>query len=125
MMADDEAPVCGDAARYVEKQRLHVVLRLMNYRIEGVMHIDAKHRPLDMLNNPDPFLPITDARVYTGTTGALMAETDFLAINKEQIVLLREDKSGKAQPEEIGDDELPPGPLEEPEDGELGSLRVS
>ena len=47
-MGDDSASAPGDAAKYVEKQRLAVVLRLMNYRIEGVMHVDAKHRALDM-----------------------------------------------------------------------------
>jgi hypothetical protein len=114
--------------RKISKERLPVVLRVLNYRIEGTMHVVHHMRVLDILNNPEPFLPITDARVYNGSTGALVAETEFIAINKKQIVVLREDQPGSVRrpgEEDASDEEAAPGPLDVfEEDGNDEPLHV-
>jgi hypothetical protein len=76
--------------RYVEKQMLPVVICTSSYRVEGMMHITYHHRALDVLNGPESFVPITSARIYNAATNELVAELDFIAITKRQIVLFYE-----------------------------------
>ena len=113
--------------RKIQKDRMPVVLRVLDYRIEGTMHVVQHMRVLDILNNPEPFLPITQARVYNASTGALVAETEFIAINKKQICLLREDQPGSVRrpKDEDASDEEAPGPLDVFEEDESDEpLRV-
>jgi len=76
--------------RYVEKQRLPVVICMNNWRVEGMLHITYHHRALDVLNGPENFVPITSARVFNSVTNEMIAELDFLAVTKRQIVLFYE-----------------------------------
>jgi len=75
---------------YVEKQTLPIVVYTTGQRIEGFMHVTYHHRALDVLNSPDPFLPVTAARIYDATTSVLLGERNFIAINKTHLVLLWE-----------------------------------
>jgi len=75
---------------YVEKQMLPIVVCTNNYRIEGMMHITYHHRALDILNGPEDFIPITSAKIYNAVTNEFLAEQDFVAISKGQLVLLFE-----------------------------------
>jgi hypothetical protein len=54
------------------------------------MHVTYHHRALDILCGPEPYLPITQAQVFDAASDELLAEHDFLAINKSQIVFLYE-----------------------------------
>ena len=74
---------------YVEKQALPVVIHTCSYRIEGKLHVKYNHRALDSLNDEDPFIPITSARVFD-LEGLPMIERDFIAVNKREIVFLYE-----------------------------------
>jgi hypothetical protein len=76
--------------RYVEKQRLPVMICMNNYRVEGMLHITYHHRALDVLNGPETFVPITSARIFNSATNEMIAELDFIAITKRQIVLFYE-----------------------------------
>jgi len=90
--------------RYVEKQMLPIVVCTNIYRIEGIMHITYHHRALDVLNGPETFVPITQAKIYNAMTGDLIVEREFVAISKRQLVLLYETGEPIAPPEraEIG-----------------------
>lgn len=75
---------------YVEKDLLPVVVWTTAHRIEGMMHITYHHRALDILCGPEPFLPVTLAKVYDAATDTLISERDFIAISKSHIVFLYE-----------------------------------
>jgi len=87
---------------YVDKQMLPVVVCTLAHRVEGVMHITYHHRALDILCGPEPFLPITLAKIYDLATGTLITERDFVAINKSQIVVLYETGTPFSKGEEPG-----------------------
>jgi hypothetical protein len=90
--------------RYVEKLLLPVVVYMNNCRIEGVMHVTYHHRALDILNGPETFLPVTQARIFRGMTNELICTQDFVAVAKSQIVCLYE--TGKAvEPMTVESDE--------------------
>ncbi|MCX8038492.1 MAG: hypothetical protein N3D11_15835 [Candidatus Sumerlaeia bacterium] len=75
----------------IPKQMIQVILRTTEHRIEGVMHVLYNHRVLDVLNGvPELFVPITSARIYTATGETLLAERDFIAVNKNHIMFLYE-----------------------------------
>jgi len=45
-----------------------------------------------MLNHDsEPFIPVSEAKVYCKTMGKLLFETDFMAINKPHVVFLSND----------------------------------
>lgn len=75
---------------YVEKQILPVVVCTGTQRIEGHMHITYHHRALDILNGLEEFIPITSARVFNAATDTLIAEREFVAVNKHTITTLWE-----------------------------------
>jgi len=75
----------------IPKQTVPVVVRTMDQRIEGLMHVLYNHRVTDVLNGvPEVFVPITSARIHDARTDALIEEREFMAINKEHIVYLFE-----------------------------------
>jgi hypothetical protein len=76
--------------RYVEKQKLPVVVHTGVHRIEGLMHVTYHHRALDVLCSADLFLPVTEAKIFDTQTDKLVAERDFIAISKQHVVYLYE-----------------------------------
>jgi hypothetical protein len=74
---------------YAEKQTLQVVIHTCGNRIEGNLHVSYGHRALDALNDPDPFLAITSARIYD-LEGLPIIEREFIAVSKREIVFLYE-----------------------------------
>lgn len=94
----------GLPSAYIEKQVLPVVVYTTNRRIEGLMHVPYHHRALDVLNGPEPFIPITKARIYDLGTDVVVAEQDFVAVSKNHLVFLYE--AGKPRPphSESGDE---------------------
>ncbi len=76
----------------VKKEKVHAIIRTMNEKIEGTIFKLPQNRLLDMLNHDSgPFIPVTSAKVFHVTTGELMFEAEFLAINKTSIVLIADD----------------------------------
>ncbi|MDP7056768.1 MAG: hypothetical protein QF434_00065 [Nitrospinaceae bacterium] len=74
------------------KEQVNAIIGTSGEKIEGLIHKLPQNRLLDMLNHDsEPFIPISQVRVYCKTTGKLLFETDFIAINKSHIVFLSKD----------------------------------
>jgi len=75
----------------VKKEKFEVIIRTIEEKIEGKVHMLPGGRLLDMLNNKDEnFVAVSDANVYSLPTGKLIFEAEFLVLNKTQIVLIAE-----------------------------------
>ncbi len=73
----------------VKKEKVDAVIRTANEKIEGTIFKLPKYRLLDMLNQDiGPFIPVTSAKVFNIVTGRLMYEAEFLAVNKNSVVLI-------------------------------------
>jgi len=85
----------------IPKQIVPVILHTAEHRIEGMMHCLYNYRVSDMMNAiQENFIPITSARVYSLATNALIAEHEFIAINKQHIIFLYEHGKRWEKPEE-------------------------
>jgi hypothetical protein len=103
--------------RYVEKLLLPVVIYMSNCRVEGVMHVTYHHRALDILNGPETFLPVTQARIFRDLSNELICTQEFVAVAKSQIVCLYE--TGKAvEPMSVESDEEEEASEESTESGD-------
>jgi hypothetical protein len=82
----------------VRTSQLPVTIETPGGRIRGNLHLRPENRLIDELNDSPPFLAVTEARILTqdGDT-----ETDFLSLNKNQIlwVLPEEASLGEASDE--------------------------
>jgi hypothetical protein len=75
----------------IKKERILVKIQTLQNRIEGNVHLLPDTRISDMLNQEGhPFLPITDAKIYSLKSGGLVDEAEFVAINKHHVVLIVE-----------------------------------
>lgn len=75
----------------VKKNQFNVIIRTLEEQIEGKVFVVNQTRLLDMLNKSNEiFIAVTNARVYSVSTGKLLFEADFLALNKTQIVFIAE-----------------------------------
>lgn len=73
----------------VKKDRLKTVIRTSCETIEGWIHKLPQKRMLDMMNNSaDNFIAVSKAKVYSANEGKLLYETDFLAVNKNHVVII-------------------------------------
>ncbi len=73
----------------VKKEKVHAVIRTANEKIEGIIFKLPQNRLLDMLNaDSGPFIPVTAAKVSHIVTGRLMYEAEFLAVNKNSVVII-------------------------------------
>jgi len=79
----------GDQQLWKQKDRQAIIVILKdNVRLHGTAHLIRNQRLLDLLNVADqPFLPLTDVKMFDEETGQAI-ETDFVAINKSEILLL-------------------------------------
>ena len=77
----------------IKKDKIPVIIKTALEMIEGNAHLIPDNRLLDMLNTDiQNFIAISDAKVYSLNDGKLLSEANFLAVNKEQIVLILEKK---------------------------------
>ncbi|MCH8312668.1 MAG: hypothetical protein IID17_06750 [Nitrospinae bacterium] len=73
----------------VKKEKVDAVIYTANEKIEGTIFKLPQNRLLDMLNNDSgPFIPVTSAKVFHLVTGRLMYKAEFLAVNKNSVVLI-------------------------------------
>ncbi|OGW29164.1 MAG: hypothetical protein A3K09_04995 [Nitrospinae bacterium RIFCSPLOWO2_12_FULL_47_7] len=71
----------------IKKDTVDVVIRTSSEKIEGIVYKLPETRLLDMLNKTsEPFLAVSNVRVYAIDTGKLLFETEFLVVNKRHIV---------------------------------------
>lgn len=74
---------------FVKKETVDAVIRTSGEKIEGKISKLPTNRLLDMLNQgEESFIPITDATVYCLLTGNVLLKSEFLAVNKQNIVLI-------------------------------------
>ncbi len=70
---------------------MYVVIRTSDEKIEGFIYKMPQNRLLDMLNQgSENFIPVTQAKVFNVQTGKFLFETNFLAVNKNHIVVIAE-----------------------------------
>ena len=75
---------------YVSKQPRKVSIFISGARINGIVHIMYNHRVSDLLNGEIQFIPITDVEVYSAQTNNLLLKTDFISLNKSQVIYIQE-----------------------------------
>ena len=73
---------------YVTKSAIAVRLFLPFYTLSGRMHVSPGERASDVLNQPLMFLPLTNV-VISPSVGSSQS-VGFIAVNKEQLILLEE-----------------------------------
>ena len=71
--------------RVVTKVSVNVVIQTTSQLIHGKIHVRPEERLSDELNKEGNFLAITNVVIY-GSEGQIMYETDFLSINRAQII---------------------------------------
>lgn len=80
----------------VKKEKVSAIIRTANEKIEGTIFKLPQNRLLDMLNHDSgTFIPVTSAKVFHIATGALLFEAEFLAINKNSVVLIADNVNVK------------------------------
>lgn len=76
-------------SRVIKKEKVKAIIRTSCETIEGLVHKRPKNRLLDTLNiGDDNFIAVCDAKVYSDEDGKLVHEAEFLAVNKNHIVLI-------------------------------------
>ena len=74
---------------FVKKETIDAIIRTSGEKIEGKISKLPSNRLLDMLNQgDDSFIPVTDAKVFCLVTGNVLFESEFLAVNKQHIILI-------------------------------------
>jgi hypothetical protein len=71
----------------VTKESLNATIQTLTVRITGKIHVRVQQRLKDELNRDDQFIAVTDA-VVTNTRGEVVYRSDFLTVNRDQIVWL-------------------------------------
>ncbi len=74
---------------YVPKSSVAVKLYLPFYTLTGIMHCVRDERPSDTLNLALRFLPLTNVEISPSAGGG-ESKVGFVAVNREQIILLEE-----------------------------------
>ncbi len=78
----------------VERETIRVVIFIHHYKIIGDMYMPAGGRLSDYLNktlggeNPEVFIPITNAECFSISDGQLKYVTGFVAVNKNHVQLI-------------------------------------
>lgn len=76
----------------ISKEAVAVIIQTIDHRISGQIHIRPGERLKDEINREDPFFAVTDATILD-ENGAPLYRSEFLAINRQQIIwLLPEDQ---------------------------------
>lgn len=74
---------------FVQKETIDAIIRTSGEKIEGKISKLPSNRLLDMLNQgEEDFIPVTDATVYCLLTGNVLFKSEFLAVNKQNIILI-------------------------------------
>lgn len=70
------------------KESIRVILLTSTYRVEGYIHVVPGGRLLDEVNKEREFIPVTKASIYALDGEAPLDILDFVAINKNQVVMI-------------------------------------
>ncbi len=81
----------------VKKDKVNAIIRTAGEKIEGIIFKLPQNRLLDMLNHDsDTFIPVSSAKVFHVETGKLMFEAEFMAINKNHVVVIADNVKSAA-----------------------------
>lgn len=69
----------------VTKEPLEVIIQTTGYKVIGNIHVRPDYRLTDEINVDEPFLAVTDARVWDNSA-SLLYETKFIAVGRAQII---------------------------------------
>jgi hypothetical protein len=71
--------------KVVTKETVSVVLKTVQGKIQGNVHVRPDKRLLDEMNESSQFVAITEARVFN-EQGDLEYQTEFLSLNRKHII---------------------------------------
>jgi hypothetical protein len=69
----------------VTKIGIAAVIQTLTHRIEGVIHVRPDKRIKDELDHDEPFMAVTNARVYD-LRGELLYDCKFMTVNRAQVI---------------------------------------
>ena len=71
----------------ISKELVRSEIQTVTHHIRGNIHVRKGDRLSDEINQPNVFLPVTGAEIYS-LDGELLYSSDFLAVNREHIIWL-------------------------------------
>ena len=83
---------------FISKDIILSRIQTTTHRIQGYVHVRKDERLSDEINHAILFLAVTDAEIYS-PEGEILYTSDFLAINREQIVWLMPIEERRVKPE--------------------------
>jgi hypothetical protein len=90
---DDKGKIFTDV---VQKIPVGVTVQLASQRLHGMIHLRAEKRIKEEMNNSETFLALTQVEVFDASGTELLLSTEFMAVNKQQIVWIVVDSDLKA-----------------------------
>lgn len=74
---------------YTQKTKMRVVICTSLYRVEGDMYLVPGSRLTDIVNvKTKDFFPITDAKILSPIEDKVLYTLDFVAVNREEIIMI-------------------------------------
>jgi hypothetical protein len=70
----------------ISKIAVSAMIQTTLHRIAGFIHVRLDERVKDELDRPEPFLAVTQAKVFSLDGSTLLYETDFMTVSRAQIV---------------------------------------
>ena len=84
----------------ISKVAVPVVIQTVTHRIEGFMHVRMNERIKNELDRDEPFLAITEAKVFA-PDGSVLSQAPFLSIARCQIVwVIPSDENNQGGPKQ-------------------------
>lgn len=87
----------------VSKEDIPAIIQTNTTLIYGKMCVRPNERLKDELNRPERFLAVTDVRVFD-LEGTLLYSTDFMAVNRSQVVWVIPQNDLRDQTIDLGED---------------------
>ena len=72
---------------YISKDAIYSHIQTQEHYIKGYVHVRKDERLSDEINKDNTFLAVTKAEIYS-QEGEMLFTSDFLAVNRSQIVWL-------------------------------------
>jgi len=70
----------------ISKTAVPAIIQTISHRIEGFIHVRVDGRVKDELDANEPFLAVTNARIFNPADGSVLYEASFMSISRFQIV---------------------------------------
>jgi hypothetical protein len=96
----------SSAEMRILKNPAHAVLSIPPLRLEGTIHVPVGSRPADgLLNVPDRFMPMTDARLTSASHPDLDRTVPILALRRDRahVIVVSDGVGARMGPEDQGD----------------------